>query len=300
MGAVKEYLDGIEPIEDNIGRLYQLFESIADEHYPIIWYTLNTPKLLRTRINIKDESFTNICEISYPPADKVGYGRVNVKGKPLFYSCSFAGHEGDDNIPPRIMTLEESSAFLRDKKASGIERSTCSVWYPVGEINLICLPFLTKFDRECSQVSEIRNGWYDAMRGGRVPKSARELVEYMSVEISKDFTTPQEYMKIAHFVNYLLYFNSKTQKADGIIYPSVPAQGSGFNVTLKTEVVDSRVKCTNVAECALIKKGEKSTLIILRESKEILDDGKIVYGEFRDEEFRILQGALLEGLTLIN
>ena len=63
-----------------------------------------------------------------------------------------------------------------------------------------------------------------------------ELIQYMSNEISKDFASDHEYMIIANFVNYLLNVNMKTKDSDGIIYPSVPAQGNGFNVAIKPNV----------------------------------------------------------------
>ena len=52
----------------------------------------------------------------------------------------------------------------------------------------------------------------------------------MSNEIAKNITNNKDYFKIANFVNYLLYINIRTKDSDGIIFPSVAAEGQGFNV----------------------------------------------------------------------
>lgn len=120
-----------------------------------------------------------------------------------------------------------------------------------------------------------------AISQGVVPHDALELVNYMAEEISKDFSDRNQYFKIANFVHYLLRINQKTRDADGIIYPSVPAQGAGFNVAIKPESADAKIRFSNASECHLLKKGMKMTVIPV--SDAIVDKyGRIA---FKDRDF---------------
>lgn len=82
---------------------------------------------------------------------------------------------------------------------------------------------------------------YDIIQDVSVNPDGLELLQYMSNEISKDFASDMNILIIANFVNYLLNVNMKTKDSDGIIYPSVPAQESGFNVAIKPNVADTKI-----------------------------------------------------------
>ena len=130
---------------------------------------------------------------------------------------------------------------------------------------------------------------------------AKELVEYMSLQISQKVSDNIEYFKIANFVHYLLYINEKTKSADGIMYPSVPAEGDGFNVVLKPESADEKLEFSVAALCYLAKNKDKSYLMVTNESTSISEEGTITYTqrEFDEEELKIYQSRA-KGLNFIN
>lgn len=161
------------------------------------------------------------------------YERANLPFQPMFYACSFPTNYNDETVPPpRVVSLQETSSFFKDKTSCGIERCTVSRWEVTKEIELVAMPFLADYKMACDMIQEIKNAWNKALNDNDVNPDGRELIEYMAVEMGKTFNSNVEYFKIANFVNYLLNVNEKTKGVDGIIYPSVPAAGSGFNVSV--------------------------------------------------------------------
>ena len=153
---------------------------------------------------------------------------ANLPGNPMFYACSFPSEITDQSPIPRIIALEETSSFMRDTMQSGIERATVSRWDVIAQIELIALPYIGTYNNACPDLLRVKEKWEKAISPGGVSYDALELVNYMAEEISKDFSDRNQYFKIANFVHYLLRINQETRDADGIIYPSVPAQCAGL------------------------------------------------------------------------
>lgn len=108
------------------------------------------------------------------------------------------------------------------------------------------------------------------------------------------------YFIIANFVNYLLNVNKKTKGADGILYPSVPAGGAGFNVAIKPTVVDERIKFVGAGLCHLLKKETQSYLHVMKQSVSV-ENGVIIYEDknMNDAEKKMYQ-SYAEGLKFRN
>jgi hypothetical protein len=170
----------------------------------------------------------------------------------------------------------------------------------VKEIELVALPFLADYIMPNSDILKIKNEWNNAIGDGSVNQEGRELVEYMAREIGKDFSNNVGYFKIANFVNYLLNVNEKTKNADGIIYPSVPAGGAGFNVAIKPKVVDEKIKFVGAGLCHLLKRGEHSYLHVMKQSVSV-ENGVITYEDrdMNDAEIKVYQ-SYAEGLVMKN
>lgn len=277
MGRIIERLNNIIPEEENINELYDIFHSINDFDIPIIRMEIcQNAAFLRQRVNIKDEEFNYISELSYPPAIHVkNYGRANIPYHPMFYACAFPL---DSEAPePRIITLLETSDFFKDKALSGIERATLSKWIVKRPIKLLVLPFFNHYKRACQDIKVIQEKWDEKIKQVQVNPDAKELVEFMSKKISEEVSENKEYFIIANFVYYLLYLNEKTKNADGIMYPSVPAGGHGFNVVIKPESVDEKLEFAGSALCYLAKNKDKSYLMVTNQSTLINEDGFITY-----------------------
>ena len=216
----------------------------------------------------------------------------------MFYCCSFPL---DSKAPQtRIITLFETSEFARDKTKSGIERATLSKWIIKKPINLLVLPFYSHYEKPCQDIKEIQELWDKKINQITMDPDAKELVDYMSHQISQEVSDNIEYFKIANFVYYLLYVNEKTKYMDGIMYPSVPAGGAGFNVALKPGSADEKLEFSDAALCYLAKNRDRSYLMIKNHSIYI-KDGYITYSpkEIDEEENRMYQNYA-KGLELVN
>jgi hypothetical protein len=226
--------------------------------------------------------------------------RANLPGNPMFYACSFPSEITDKSPIPRVIALEETSLFMRDTLQSGIERATVSRWDVVSQLELIALPYVGTYKRACPDLIQVKEEWIAAISKGVVPQDALELVNYMAEEISKNFAERSQYFKIANFVHYLLRINKKTKDADGIIYPSVPAHGAGFNVAIKPESADRKIRFANASECHLLKNGMSMSVVPVNDA--IVDE----YGGmiFKDRLFSPEENAFYQekskGLGFVN
>lgn len=284
MGRITSLLDNIDVNKQNTDELYDIFRLVPDVDYPVLrFYLYPGTVLIRQRINLPRAEFKKVSDLGYPPAHCIhSYERANVPNQSMFYACSFSGNykaDGDNQSPPpRVVALMETSSFYRDTQASGIERCTVSRWDVVEDLELVAMPFWGEYSRACKDILAIKDAWNREIVKYDINQEGLELVEYMAKEIGKHFSSNIEYFKISNFVNYLLNVNEKTKNVDGIIYPSVPAAGSGFNVALKPTIVREKIQFSGASLCHLLKRKEQSYLIVLNHSLSVSGDS-IIYGE---------------------
>ena len=167
MGKITDLLDAINVVDENTGELYEIFWMVKDFDYPVIRLNIYSGSgLIRQRVNKKGEDFDKVSELNYPPFDCVtGYERANVPYQPMFYACSFPADYIDENTPPpRVVSLQETSSFYRDKETSGIERSTVSRWEVVKDLELVALPFLADYTMACKDIKTIKDEWNKAVK----------------------------------------------------------------------------------------------------------------------------------------
>lgn len=291
MGKMTEMLNAINVQEENTEELYRIFRMVPDYDIPLIrFYLYKGASLIRQRVNEKNTEFNMVSDLSYPPADCItGYERANIPFQPMFYACSFPGdYESDDVPPPRVVALMETSRFYRDRNAIGIERSTVSRWDIIETLELAAMPFIADYSRACQLINKIKDGWNKEISKYHINPNGLELIMYMANEIGKNFYSNIEYFKIANFVHYLLNVNEKTKNVDGIIYPSVPGAGSGFNVALKPSVVNKKIIFGSASLCYLLKKEEKAYLRVMNRSVSV-EKGIITY---RDVDKDIQEDAI--------
>ena len=302
MSKMTEMLNAINVQEENTEELYRIFRMVPDYDIPLIrFYLYKGASLIRQRVNEKNTEFNMVSDLSYPPADCItGYERANIPFQPMFYACSFPGdYESDDVPPPRVVALMETSRFYRDRNAIGIERSTVSRWDIIETLELAAMPFIADYSRACQLINKIKDGWNKEISKYHINPNGLELIMYMANEIGKNFYSNIEYFKIANFVHYLLNVNEKTKNVDGIIYPSVPGAGSGFNVALKPSVVNKKIIFGSASLCYLLKKEEKAYLRVMNRSVSV-EKGIITY---RDVDKDIQEDAICaqySGLDFIN
>lgn len=287
MSDIKERLTNLVPVDENIADLYSLFNSVNENTLPLIMVSIEKGAyVLRHRINKSGKYYKTIAELSYPPS-VVHYGRANVPGHPMFYCCLF--NMDPENVTPRLITLMETSEFVCDKESVGIERTTCSKWDVIEKLDLISFPFSSNYERPIAEIKIIQEDWNEKIKDTDVNEDALALVEYMSEEIAKTSSKESDYFKIANFIYYILYINEKTKWADGIIYPSVEAAGEGFNLALKPEAVDKKMKFSVASLHYLVKNKMNARLDMVNHSIGQNSDGSLIFEkeiDYNDESYK--------------
>lgn len=302
MEKITDALNAYDIEKGNLDELYRIFKEVDDYDIPIVRFTIYPGSgLIRQRINLRGKEFQEVSELNYPPANYLSnHGRANLPYQSMFYACSFPS-ENEPNTPiPRIVSLLETSSFFKDKESTGIERATVSRWDVLETLNLIALPFWGDYNRPCQDVLNFVKAWQDIMNDSSVNPEGLELIQYMSNEIATDFSFDNEYIKIANFVNYLLNVNAKTKYADGIIYPSVPAQGGGFNVAVKPNIADAKIKFVGASLCHLLKQHDKSYVALMNDSL-VNSDGTLTYiKRVHDKDEQEMYKQYANGLNFVN
>lgn len=282
MDNIKAKLDKIVSSTENVDELYLIFDSIKDYSLPlIVFYIEAGASLIRQRINESGKYYSTTSSLSYPPITAPPkYGRANIPGHPMFYGCAFPM---DSLAPdPRIIAILETSDFAKDEETIGVERFTCSRWDVIEKMKLLSLPFFENYQYAINDILQIQRDWNNEIQKVYINRGAIELVEYMSTEMAKKISNDNDYFKIANFVYYILYINEKTKIFDGLIYPSVPAKGDGFNVVLKPEVVDKKLQFGVASLCYLVKNKMEARVDMINHSVRVSEDGFITYETEKD------------------
>ena len=303
MGSITEQLNALDVTKEDTEELYHIFRLVPDFDIPVLrFYLYKGASLIRQRVNLKAEDFFLVSDLSCPPAWCIrGYERANIPYQPMFYACCFPGdYDSDDVPPPRVVALMETSSFYKNTTASGIERSTVSRWDLIQDLELVAMPFMADYSRACRLINGIKTSWENIVSQINISKEGNELIMYMASEIGKSFSSNVGYFKIANFVNYLLNINRKTRNVDGIIYPSVPGAGAGFNVAIKPESFQEKIQFVGASKCYLAKKKDKAYQIVVNHSASV-KEGVITYEDKEiDPRENAIYSQYAEGLDFIN
>lgn len=231
---INNLIKAINDLDSNKGYYYEsvLLEFFKIKKLPLILYQQSAAHLLfRTRINKKNDPFLNISEISYPKETNVNsYGRVNKPSQSMFY-CS-------ENRPTSYLELIE---YLTEKHAAGDEITlTIGAWNLVDSITVALIfnplkprdnPYNIEHGKAYdSLIEEIDEEFKDGYN---------LFFEYIGSKFDQPGKNDREAYLITAAYSNLIFAHNKMVK--GLIYPSVPFCGEGFNIAFLPEVVDDNI-----------------------------------------------------------
>jgi hypothetical protein len=231
----QEYLTHIEncvseirSIDMSNGWAYeQVVHSILKiEKLPIILFKY--PKdafIYRARINNDKNLFQNVSDISSPEKKDVRYyGRANKPRQVLFY--------GSETRP--VSYLEFTSHLSETVPIGDEAMITIGAWQLLKEMQLV-LVYNPALPRDNAYNKYHGQGFDDFI--SNIPKELRKgttrFFEFIGEEYAKiaDDNDESYYITCA-YSNIILGHKS----CDGIMYPSVPLGGEGFNVAIKEKI----------------------------------------------------------------
>lgn len=247
------------------GVLLDILESYGEDIALIPIKLFVHQKILRTRKN-EDVFFGYIHELSYPPKEYARTDRASIEGKPMFYASIFTKEVEKSHAYPRIISALETIPLLRAKGTSGQNLITQSVWMIDEEVHAYSFPLSSQYKRACSEINMLNSDWDKVLKN----EYSEDSIEFFSF-IGDLMAKPNEsclYEITATTIDFILeHFDF-----DGVLYPSVQAEGQGMNICIKPDVVDSKISFAGAATEVIVRNGDNSQIHILGNTHMITKD----------------------------
>lgn len=238
------------------GVLLDILESYGEDIALIPIKLFVHQKILRTRKN-EDDVFGYIHELSYPPKEYARTDRASIEGKPMFYASIFTKEVEKSHAYPRIISALETIPLLRAKGTSGQNLITQSVWMIDEEVHVYSFPLSSQYKRACLEIYMLNSDWDKVLKN----EYSEDSIEFFSF-IGDLMAKPNEsclYEITATCIDFILeHFNF-----NGVLYPSVQAEGQGMNICIKPDVVDSKISFAGAATEVIVRNGDNSQIHIL-------------------------------------
>lgn len=214
--------------------------------------------LLRVRANEGTDRYNNREQLSYKPHKyNTTYQRASTPSQTMFYGALMPEKvEVGRNENARIISALEGLNLLRDTDQEGAQLVTFSKWSVTQDIALYSVCHHEQYIAEHPHTADLFELYQKEI--ATLPKEMQDksnlITDYLSTEFAKPIQNgapDYEYMISAIFTEILV----KKGQVQGIFYPSVRAEGKGFNVAILPEVADSSLKLDVAGECRIYKRG---------------------------------------------
>lgn len=231
--------------------------------------------IIRGRIN-ENCSFENVADLSYKPQElNKTYQRASTPNKTMFYGAIRPEKNLESEIThPYVIIAWEISPFLRDENSIGEQKITFGRWEIINEIKVAAIIFEKEFLGRTALSTELNDGFDRFLiQNPGLMESTKNWNNFIASEFSRiDIRSEYEYLISSTYTEFLL------QKGfDGVLYPSVRADGRGFNIALKPEVIEKALRLSIVAECTIYKFKKQSVMDWDRICVLKPDSDKIMY-----------------------
>ncbi len=249
-------------------------KSIMKEfgRFGVVVMTLHEGKtIIRARPNEPNETFKNISELSYKPSNfNTTYQRASTPNNTMFYGCVVPENiaEGElDNA--RVTAIFEASKLYRREIENGEEKITFSRWTVTKDIPLIAIVYHKDFINNSSHTNELHTAYQAFLKSNPQDiANSNTVTEYLASEFAKK-ETPNDY---DYLISALFTEVALSQGFAGVYYPSVRAEGKGFNVAIHPDFVNSSMKAIVSGECSLYKKAKH--IVLDNDTITEIEDGK--------------------------
>ena len=262
---IQTILDMLESNTFQKGVLLDILKSYGENIALMPIKLFANQKILRTRKN-EDDVFGYIHELSYPPKEYARTDRASIEGKPMFYASIFTKEVEKSHAYPRIISALETIPLLRAQGTSGQNLITQSVWMIDEEVHVYSFPLSSQYKRACSEIYMLNSDWDKVLKN----EYSEDSIEFFSF-IGDLMAKPNEsclYEITATSIDFILeHFDF-----DGVLYPSVQAEGQGMNICIKPDVVDSKISFAGAATEVIIRNGDNSQIHILGNTHMITED----------------------------
>lgn len=230
----------------------QLFNQLG----PMVHMSVSYHKgksLMRARPNYGDEEFRTKKEFSFKPQElNKKYQRASTPNKTMFYATTIGDklEPGElDNM--RVIGMVETIPFLRDPSIEkGYQKISFGRWEVIDDIHLLAIIHKDSYHGERGFIRELYDDYINNLSSAppEIQERSQKFLKFLAEEYGKD-TISNDY----DYLFSAIYSEMAVNKGiDGILYPSVRAEGKGFNVALTPEAT-KKLKLVVAGECTAIK-----------------------------------------------
>lgn len=244
-------------------------------NFGVVVMTLHAGKsIIRARPNEPTETFKTVSELSFKPAKfNTTFQRASTPNTTMFYGCVVPENlaEGElDNA--RVTAIFEASKLYRQEIESGEEKITFSRWTVTKDIPLIAIVYHKDFINNSSHTNELHTAYQTFLKNNPNDiANSNTVTEYLASEFAKK-ETPHDY---DYLISALFTEIALSQGFAGVYYPSVRAEGKGFNVAIHPDFVNSNMKAIVSGECSLYKKAKH--IVLDNDTITEIADGEIEF-----------------------
>jgi len=224
--------------------------------FGIVVTTLHKGKtIIRARPNEPNETFKTVSELSYKPAKlNTTFQRASTPNTTMFYGCVVPENiEKEEFDNARITATLEASKLYRQEIENGEEKITYSRWTVTKDIPLVAIVYHKDFINNSSHTNELHTAYQTFLdKNPNDIINSNIVTEYLASEFAKKETPHDyDYLISAIFTELVI-----SKGFAGVYYPSVRAEGKGFNVAIHPDFVNNNMKAIVSGECYLDKIGK--------------------------------------------
>lgn len=200
----------------------------------------------KSDLSYKPQKYNDKCQRASTPNNTMFYGTIVEEGRPIEET--------------RLIAASECSSLLRGGiDTSGIEKITFGRWQVIKDIDLVSIVYKDIFSNvENNALLKELHGAYETFikKSPDIEEKNNLIARFFAEEYSKEnITNDFDYFLSAVFSEFVAY----DLGYDGVMYPSVQAGGQiGFNVAVKPQAVDNKMKLDIICESTLYKNKDKS------------------------------------------
>lgn len=202
----------------------------------------------RVRPNNNNDLFTSENYISYHknPSIIKNYGRANKPQQAMFYGAI----ESKEIRQQRVTAIFETSYLLKDKTKNE-ELLTVGRWETMKELKLLGIMFSKEAIAKNLYAKSQFEEYYNFICENENREFLLQQLDFFSNEFAKIVNNDYDYKISVALTDFLV---NDWKKFDGVIYPSVASEYKGNNIVLRPDVVDEKLKLTQIITQKLIRK----------------------------------------------
>ncbi len=283
---MKYLFDDLQKLDLNIVDDFEIRELFAKlKEFGTIVFKISKGRYIyrSLKMNSENERYFNKDRISFNP-NPSNYGRANLPNKPIFYGSITTekelgkrllneNDEFQNTVHGYLLNVLECSEILGSLEKYGKEFFTIGIWEVKEDIEVLVIH--DENDRNnlskemkiaCknffNQLSEDRKGLFSSLNS------------FLSKEFSKKVLPENEkqYKISANFSQHIIDIG-----LSGILYPSVKAEGEGFNVALNPKLFENGTIELKRAGIVKVYVNKKEVLWDWVESAEYLKGEPLIY-----------------------